>query len=279
MGAFRVSKEYVFPVYNLIKPLGGISKPILISIPHAGTEFPAGTREHYQPDAVSKLDDTDWFVDRLYSFATNQGITIIKANYSRWLIDLNRDIHSKALYNDGRAITDLIPAKSFSGTNIYLPGKEPDKAERERRINEYYKPYYKIIADVLTALKSKFGKALLFDAHSIKSSVSSISNEPFKALTLGTVDEKSAAKGIINVAEKVLSDSAFSFSHNSPFKGGNITRSFAQPLKNIHSMQLEITQSSYMDEKGIIFLPRRASKLQSVLEQMFEQISSTMKRL
>ena len=57
--------------------------PIVISVPHAGTHFPSEVRKHYNKRLRTIADDTDWFVHHLYHFASELGITIIKANLSR----------------------------------------------------------------------------------------------------------------------------------------------------------------------------------------------------
>lgn len=41
--------------------------PILLSVPHCGTDFPDDIRNEYVPELIAAADDTDWFVDRLYS--------------------------------------------------------------------------------------------------------------------------------------------------------------------------------------------------------------------
>ena len=78
--------------------------PILLSIPHCGTAFPNELKSHYKENLILEPDDTDWFVDRLYGFASDRGITTISAVYSRWVIDLNRHPQSKPLYSDGSKV-------------------------------------------------------------------------------------------------------------------------------------------------------------------------------
>ena len=81
--------------------------PIILSIPHCGTEFPEDIKDTYSKKSLNTLDDTDWYLDKLYDFASSLGIITISAKYSRWVIDLNRTPKSEALYSDGRIITKL----------------------------------------------------------------------------------------------------------------------------------------------------------------------------
>ncbi len=83
---FKSSME----IFKIIEPATR-KVPIIISVPHAGTYIPEDIKSKMNPVWSDKLDDTDWFIDKLYSFASDLGITIIKANYSRWVVDLNRN--------------------------------------------------------------------------------------------------------------------------------------------------------------------------------------------
>jgi len=55
-------------LFNIIAPKNNLS-PIIISVPHAGTKFPSELKSHYKKRMRRHLDDTDWFVHKLYNFA------------------------------------------------------------------------------------------------------------------------------------------------------------------------------------------------------------------
>ncbi|MEX1001866.1 MAG: N-formylglutamate amidohydrolase [Crocinitomicaceae bacterium] len=245
--------------------------PIILSIPHSGTEFPDEVKDHYLPEQLQSLDDTDWFLHDLYHFAPSMGITVIHAKYSRWLIDLNRDPASKPLYEDGRIITGLTPKQDFKGNPIYKTDCEPDQKEVDRRIELYYKPYYKKVRELLEARKEKFGKALLWDAHSIRQHVPTIRKTPFPEMILGNNDGKTADKKYIDITLKNLSE-GYQLSHNDPFKGGHITRYFGDPENQIHALQLERNKNLYMDDAERKFDEKKANRMREVLEFNFEQL-------
>src|SRR6478736_8089007 len=142
------------PVYRLIIP-ETTSVPLLISVPHCGIAFPDSLKNQYKSEMISAPDDTDWFVDELYNFVPEFGATMISANYSRWVIDLNRDPQSKPLYADGRIITALCPATNFLGNPIYNDSrKEVSDSEVQQRVDLYYKPYHEEIVKQLDRLKN-----------------------------------------------------------------------------------------------------------------------------
>src|SRR5688572_9871420 len=89
--------------------------PVLLSVPHAGTEIPTELKSQFLPERLGDLCDTDWHIPELYDFAQGLGIGIVRTRLSRWVIDMNRDPNGVPLYNDGRSITELVPTKSFVG--------------------------------------------------------------------------------------------------------------------------------------------------------------------
>ena len=259
-------------LFNIMEP-SAPRVPILLSVPHCGSNIPDHLKPQYKADEIDFIDDTDWFVHHLYNFAPAMGITLLSANVSRWVIDLNRHPESKPLYSDGRVITGLCPSTDFLGNHIYRDNRQevsvPDVTER---IRIYYQPYHEKIQSTLHDLKGEFGKALLWDCHSIRQFVPSIRPEKFPDLILGDADGTSASPGIIETTLKTLETSGLAVSHNTPFKGGYITRAYGKPSENIHALQLEMTKVNYMDDAELEYHPVRASRIQKVLKSVFENL-------
>lgn len=240
--------------------------PIVVSVPHCGIEFPSEIKREYKSDLIKDPDDTDWFVDMLYNFAPSLGMTMITAVYSRWVIDLNRDVDSKPLYSDGRIITALCPTTTFLGESLYSDGrKEVNSEEVRRRLDAYYTPYHQQIQSLLTASIGKFGKVLLWDCHSIREVVPTIQKDKFPDLILGDADGRSCDPDLIKSALSNLGSAGYSLNHNHPFKGGTITRSFGKPALNQHALQLEMTKAQYMDSDQKKYNKDRADKMREVL--------------
>lgn len=258
-----------------IKQPDGKKVPVILSVPHSGVEFPEEIKSHFRAEMAAQPDDTDWFVHDLYDFAPELGITVIHAKYSRWVIDLNRDPESKPLYTDGRIITELAPKTDFLGNEIYVDKTFiPTRKEIERRLENYYRPYYRKIESLLAERVEEFGQVLLWDAHSIRRFVPTIRREPFPDLILGDADEKSAAKEVIEIALNALRKGKYDVSHNTPFKGGHITRRFGNPETGVHALQLEMTKTNYMDDAELTFNENRADQMRSILRPVFEELIS-----
>lgn len=252
--------------------------PLILSVPHCGTAFPDEVKNDFKNELVQAPDDTDWFVHKLYDFAPALGITMIHANYSRWVIDLNRDPESKPLYSDGRIITALCPTTTFFGKPIYKDERiVVDQQEVDRRVQQYYKPYHNKVTELIEEKKQKFGKVLLWDCHSIRQHVPTIYKDKFPDLILGNADGASASHDIIEFALRKLSNSNYKVSHNHPFKGGYITRNFGKPGNQVHALQLEMSKTMYMDEKEQHYSEVRADKMRDLLKEVLNGLIITLK--
>ena len=255
-------------VFEVIKPTG-TPIPVILSIPHSGTYFPESIRSQFNEKIIQEPEDTDWHLGQLYDFAAELGIVTIKANISRWVIDLNRDPDSVPLYDDGRIITQLLPEKTFSGKNIYN-NYSPTEEDRMFRLDHYYWPYYEAIQKRIEELKMSHPNILIWDAHSIKQKVTAISNAAFPDLILGDNEIRSANPLLINKAIEILNTAGYSFSHNHPFKGGHITRYFGNPSKGIHALQLEMTKVNYMEKNELDYHEINASQLKALLRKSMD---------
>jgi N-formylglutamate deformylase len=265
--------------FHIISPKGQ-RVPIVISVPHCGVKFPSELKNSYHKDLMQQPDDTDWFVHQLYEFASELGITIIHAKYSRWVIDLNRDPESAPLYNDGRIITGLTTLTDFFGKDIYIDKEHtPNKKEVDRRLKEYYWPYYNKVEGLLADLKTEFDDVLLWDAHSIRQSVKTIRRDNFPDLILGNNNEKTAHQNLISVTLSGLKESGHIVTHNTPFKGGHITRYFGKPENGIHALQLEMVKKLYMEDDELIFSEDRANKMRKMLIPIFENLIKSLNHL
>jgi len=260
-----------------IRPPEGTRVPLLLSVPHCGTQFPDEVKNQYKTSLISAPDDTDWFVDKLYDFAPAMGITMISSVYSRWVIDLNRDPDNKPLYTDGRIITGLCPLTDFLGESIYIDGRtELEAAEIERRKEYYYQPYHTKLQQLLDELKSEFGKVLLWDCHSIRQYVKTIYKDKFPDLILGDSDGSSASPDTIALAFNTLKSSDYVVEHNFPFKGGYITRQYGKPLQNQQVMQLEMSKINYMDDSESSYDNVRAEEMRTVLRNTLKALSDSL---
>jgi N-formylglutamate amidohydrolase len=239
--------------------------PLLISVPHDGRRLPRDI-EALMSDTGRVLGDTDWHVARLYEFAKALGASMISANYSRYVIDLNRPADDAALYK-GQRKTGLCPTQSFAGKDLYADDISIDIDDRVQR---YWRPYHDRISATLANFRESHGYALLWDAHSIASRIPALFDGELPVLNIGTWDGRSCDQKLSNAVVRVAEASPYDVVLNARFKGGYITRNYGNPAENVHALQLELAQRAYMDEATSAYEKSKASQLRDTLSAMLE---------
>lgn len=251
----------------------GGSLPLLISMPHAGTTIPPHIARDLTPAALQK-PDTDWHLPVLYEMAQAMGASLLSAEYMRYVIDLNRPPDDASLY-PGQDTTGLCPVDTFDRQAIYQAGKNPNEAEIQARIADYWQPYHAKLQLELNRIRAVHGIAVLWDAHSIASQVPRFFAGRLPDLNFGTADGQACDAGLQQALAEAMQNSPYAktYSHvfNGRFKGGYITRQYGQPGRNIHAVQLEMSQCIYMQETPpYAYTPVLARRVQPLLSKLLE---------
>jgi N-formylglutamate deformylase len=241
--------------------------PLLISLPHDGIALPEDIAVRLTPEARA-VPDTDWFVSRLYDFARGLGASVLVPTFSRYVVDLNRPPDDVSLY-PGQNTTGLCPAVRFSGDPVYLPGQEPSADEVAARVEQYWRPYHDTLAQELARLRGEFGRVLLWEGHSIRSVVPFLFEGRLPDFNLGTAGGNSCDPALQARLEAVLAaQHDYSWVANGRFKGGYITRQYGRPSEGVDAVQLELAQSTYMDESAGRYDRARAESLRKLLSAL-----------
>ncbi len=222
--------------------------PLILSQPHTGCFVPENIMQNFNKTGRS-LKDTDWHIDLIYNkIAKELGASILKANFSRYVIDPNRNLDNCSLY-PGQATTGLCPILTFDGEEIYKTGFQPDQMEIEHRIKHFYLPYHHTLRKLIQQAKHQFGYVLLYDCHSIKSYIPRLFEGKLPDLNIGTNDHASCDERITNKIKEICEqETSYHTVVNGRFKGGYITRHYGKPDASIFAIQMEISQNTYMQE-------------------------------
>ena len=167
--------------------------PLIVSIPHAGTDLLGFEPAFVNPWLARK--DADWRLDQLYDFVEPLGATLVRTRLSRSIIDVNRDPSGASLY-PGQATTELVPTTTFDGEPLYRAGLAPDAAEIAERRRLYFDPYHAALAGEIARLRQKHQRVALFDAHSIRSSIPRLFDGELPVFNLGTNSGASCDPGL-----------------------------------------------------------------------------------
>ena len=249
------------------------TRPLLISMPHVGTHVPPGLAARLT-DEAQRVPDTDWHLERLYDFADALGASVLVATHSRFVIDLNRPPDGSSLY-PGQSVTGLCPVDLFDDQSVYRdPEDVPGDVEIAERREAIWQPYHAQLAQELARMKAEHGVAALWDAHSIRSVLPRFFEGRLTDLNLGTANGGSCSP-VLAKQLLVIGQSAQGYTAvlNGRFKGGHITRQYGNPEQGIHAVQLEMTQSSYMQESWPFdYLPEVAAGVQPHVRHMLEAV-------
>jgi len=240
----------------------GIS-PLLVSVPHDGRELPESIAVTMTA-AGKALPDTDWHVAHLYEFAKEIGASMIVANYSRYVVDLNRPADDASMY-EGQRSTGLCPLQTFDGRDLYSGDASIDI---EDRLARYWHPYHDKVRHVLDASRDTHGHALLWDAHSIASRMPTLFEGELPILNIGTYDGRSCVASLSKAVVSAAQESPYDAVLNARFKGGHTTRHYGRPAQSVHAIQLELAQRAYMNEQTRDYDDEKGSLLRDTLRRM-----------
>ncbi|HET6434500.1 MAG TPA: N-formylglutamate deformylase [Xanthomonadaceae bacterium] len=241
--------------------------PLLVSLPHDGSEIPPALAAR-MTEGACRAPDTDWHVSRLYAFARELGASVLVPRHSRYVVDLNRPPDDASLY-PGQNTTGLCPAVRFSGEPVYREGEAPDPAEVAARVERYWRPYHDALETELRRLRARHGRVVLWEGHSIRGECPFLFEGRLPDLNLGTADGRSCAPALQERLTAVLQgQQRYDWVVNGRFKGGYITRHYGDPAHGVDAVQLEISQRLYMDEDSFAWDEARARETQGVLRAL-----------
>lgn len=244
--------------------------PLVLGLPHTGTFVPDEVLETFTPVGQA-LADTDWHIHELYEGLVNN-VTSVRALFHRYVIDANRDPSGESLY-PGQNTTTLCPLTDFDGLPLYQEGLEPDEIEVEARLLAYHQPYHRALSAEINRVQNKHGFAILYDCHSIRSVIPFLFEGTLPDMNIGTNLGTTCATDIENRVFEICKQSGRSHVLNGRFKGGWTTRYYGQPDSGCHAIQMELAQSTYMQESPPWpWQQAQADQIRPVLKSILETL-------
>lgn len=237
-----------------------LSAPILFSSPHSGRCYPADFLNASRLDAETLRRSEDSFVDELFANVVDLGLPLLHAHFPRAFLDANREPYEL----DPRMFSGRLP--HFANTrSLRVAGglgtiarivadaeeiyRQPLAVEEAMaRIETYYRPYHRALADTLRHHMRTFGIAVLIDCHSMPSSATGEDQNGRPDIVLGDRYGTSCAREITGHAQHWLEKLGYRVRRNKPYAGGYITERYGNPTRSFHALQIEINRALYMDE-------------------------------
>lgn len=244
--------------------------PVVLGLPHTGTWLPQEVYTRLNPRGQMLLD-TDWHIERLYDGLLS-GATTVRATFHRYLIDANRAPSGDSLY-PGQNTTALVPMTDFDGLPIWTA--PPDATEIDARRVTYHAPYHAALAAELDRVRARHGVAILYDCHSIRSHIPFLFDGTLPDFNIGTNGGTTCAPEIEAAVTSICAQATgYTSVLNGRFKGGWTTRHYGQADSDIHAIQMELAQSTYLATEAPPFAydPARGDALREILQAILEAL-------
>lgn len=258
MSLFDFINSSFYPPFILHHPQTRHAYPILISSPHSGMHYDTHLLSLCRVPLEELRKSEDSYVHHLCEEFPQLEMTLLQATLPRIFCDLNRE----AWELDPDLFKDPLPdwcninsnqVKRGIGTihKISAQGKPIYKyylsfAKIKQRIEIYWFSYHQQIQNFITASCKHYGGCIILDMHSMPSMPK---RSPYYTdIVLGDGFSQTCTPALINNSQKFLTQQGLKVNKNTPYAGGYITRHYGNPRQNIHTMQIEINKSLYMNE-------------------------------
>lgn len=261
-----------------ILPPQGQPLPIVANLPHSGLQVPAHIAANFTPEHLQSLPNSDWHLQELYRFLPSLGITVMQANYSRYVVDLNRGLKLPFF---GSFWSAVVPEQTAFKQPIYTA--KPSSAAVRDRIDEYYTPYHQQLSALLTETAARFNRAPQLDAQSkghqpvylldLHSFMGLITDE----VCLGNAKGNTCSEALIETVEAAFSQH-YQVVKNKVFTGGYITRHYAQrPM--VEALQIEMRYPTYLSEAALVLAEASPKRIPDWHGAVFELARRNLKQI
>lgn len=263
-----------FDRYGTVPP----ASPVVLSVPHAGRDYPAALVEALRVPLPALLPLEDRHVDAV-ALAARRHETMLVARRPRAWIDLNRSERERDPRVDEGVCATTVPqgsAKLRSGLGL-VPrragpagelwrGRFPGAAI-DRRIAEDHRPYHAALAEALAAARMRFGTAVLLDIHSMPTL-----GDGGAQVVLGDRFGRAAGDAATAIAAAAAGAGGLRVALNTPYAGGHILERHGDPAGGIHAIQVEIDRLLYLDPLTLTPSPETA-RIAAMLRAMIDALA------
>lgn len=256
-------------IFSLLTPKTPL--PLIFDSPHSGTEHPDDFDFACTPEDLEGA--VDRYVDELFARAPELGATLLKANFPRAYVDVNRAIddidpqliETQGIENQGDLPKPNPSARSDAGIGLIWRLAKPEIpiynkkltiSEISKRIETFYTPYHAKLSALIDDAHTHFGQVYHINCHSMPSTTATpkkpvqlVGHKPRQAdFCLGTRDGTTCDNEFTQEIRRFLQDLGYHVTVNDPFKGVELVERYSDPARGRHSLQLEINRALYMDE-------------------------------
>ena len=226
--------------------------PLVISIPHSGTDIPQDIASLC--NLAAKREHMDWALQELVAPLSE---TTLVATVSRYIVDVNR-FKPRA----GKATQPIISRIDEKGNLLF--NNYPSKQKQADWLEQYYTPYYLHLENLLNEKSEQHKRVLLVDLHSYDDKLFKTTD-----IILGTRKKQTLSPDTLEKLQVLFHEEGLTTRVDTPFSGGNIIATFGKQAR-IEAVQIEVPYSFYLD--GHSLHPERATTLQTKFQTIFQKL-------
>lgn len=245
--------EYAIPIIK--HPAPASEMPVIVSIPHYGTEtIPDLRPENYSDPDFRHLPwgYADTFAADVYGNAHEYGATLVATPYSRLFVDVNR--RRDDFTCDGDVVTSsrgVFRTHTRRGKAVFTNTLTRERAEQILKL--YYDPYHDGLREVIETATSKHDEILLLDLHT-----ASPNRMGDYEVVVGTRGSATADRAVIQRIVDLVAAAGVQVHEDIPgYGGGHIVRRYGEDGRpEVHAIQIEINSGLLMTTPREELVPR-----------------------
>lgn len=262
--------------------------PFFVSIPHSGEQIPDEVHWLKNLPEPTLMRDVDRYVDVLYKPAlTEFKIPSIVTPWHRYVVDLNRK--SDQFDEDAVVGAPLPSGKEPKGLHWSITTHnetlipEPMTMELHNQlVKNYFEPFHKSVLELRKALKEKHGVSYHLDLHSMPSLGTNLHPDPGETRAEVVISDQhgnSASPEFKDLVMLAFQKAGFQVAYNWPYVGGGITKTYGDPEKGFHTIQVELNRAQYMNEETKQLNQALLPDIQEKLKQALLMVQNGIKEM
>lgn len=255
----RVQSDYRdMPAFETVRPRR-LTAPLVFNSAHSGRVYPERFLKMTRLDNLSIRQSEDAYVDELFARAPHLGAPLLRANFPRAYLDVNREpweldpaMFAEPLSDRFNTSSPRVAAGLGTLARVVAENKPIYRGpltldDARTRIEGIYHPYHATLQRLLSEAMAEFGVAILIDCHSMPR-ISRSGDRTAPDVVLGDRYGTSCTPLIVDTVEALFAGAGLKVARNRPYAGGFSTRTYGRPPYGVHALQIEVSRHLYMNE-------------------------------
>jgi len=243
----------------------GEPRPILVSIPHAGSEIPEEVANDLLLTSKELLGYTDLYTEQIFNI---KNVYLVTNPISRVIVDVNRapDDISREYEQAAEGVT---VHTTWDGKSVYK--KEPSQEVVDTLIRKYHDPYHEQVDSHMAKVQ------FLIDGHSYLSvgpKLKRDGGEPRPDINLGNMNFSTCSREQTVFFREFFEERGYSVRINFPYTGKYILGHHCHrrriPPFLVPGIQIEINQGLYVKKDSFDAIPERVEEFNLLFAKLVD---------